>query len=403
MSDLEEVKKAVEGIGTAFEEFKKTNDDRLDALAKGKTPDPLLEQKLEKLNTQLDGFEALKVKFEKSLNDTSALTTQLEALEKKLNRPGFAKEEAKMVERAAFDTFCRKGKEGCTGDEIKVLRVGDDTAGGYLAPTEYVREIIKAEVEISIMRDLVRVRQTGNRSVQIPKRTGVFAARWVTEIGTRSETEGLSYGLEELPLHEMTAEVYISQQELEDSAFDMEAILREEFSEQFAVAEGLALVSGNGVGKPEGFMFSSAVGTTNSGSASGVTADGFINLYHAIKTAYAKNASWVLNRATLGSARKLKDTTNQYLWQAGLGSGIPNTILGATYREVPDMPNEGSGLKPVAFGDWKRGYILVDRVNMSVLRDPYTRANVGQVKFVARRRIGGHVVLGEAIRTMNCA
>jgi HK97 family phage major capsid protein len=127
-------------------------------------------------------------------------------------------------------------------------------------------------------------------------------------------------------------------------------------------------------------------------------------MFHAVKTAYAANGRWVMNRATLGSVRKLKDTNGRYLWDPGLGLGqAPPTILGAPYTEMPDMPNEGSGTFPIAFGDWKRGYKLVDRVEMTIVRDPYTIANAGQVKFFARRRVGGQVILGEALRLLKCS
>lgn len=402
----DDVKEAVTGLMTAFEEFKNTNDARLKEIEKKGGADPLLDDKLGKINAKLDQFEGLNAKLTKAEADAKAAKESLDAIETKLNRPGFGggKEPGQAdLERKAFDTFCRKGREALSADEIKVLRVSDDTAGGYLAPSEFVREIIKAEVEFSPMRPLVRVRQTTQKSAQIPRRTGTFSAGWVAEMGTRTESTGLTYGLHEVATHELTAEVYISFAELEDSAFNMESEISMEMTEQFGVAEGAAIVSGNGVGKPFGFMSDSNVGTTNSGAATTVTADGLLSLFYAIKTAYSRNATWVLNRPTLGSIRKLKDSQNQYLWMPGLANGVPNTINGAPYVEVPDMPNEGAGTKPVAFGDWRRGYILVDRIAMAMMRDPYTLASVGQVKFVARRRLGGQVLLAEAIRTLTCS
>jgi HK97 family phage major capsid protein len=402
----DDIKEAVTGLMTAFEEFKSTNDARLKEVEKKGAADPLLDDKLARINGKLDQFEGLNAKLTKAEADAKAAKDSLDAIETKLNRPGFGggkEPEVADLERKAFVNFVRKGADRMGADEIKVLRVSDDTAGGYLAPTEFVREIIKAEVEFSPMRPMVRVRQTGQKSAQIPRRTGTFTAQWVSEIQTRTETTGLTYGLHEVPTHEMTAEVYISFAELEDSAFNMEAEISAEMAEQFGVAEGLSIVSGNGIGKPFGFMSDSNVGTTNSGAAATVTADGYLSLFYAIKTAYARNASFVMNRATLGSTRKLKDGNGQYLWMPGLASGVPNTINGAPYTEVPDMPSEGAGLKPVAFGDWRRGYILIDRINMTMMRDPYTLASVGQVKFVARRRLGGQVLLAEALRTMTCS
>ncbi len=402
---LADIKSGADTMMRAFEEFKSTNDARLKEIEKKGGADPLLDDKLGKINAKLDTFEALNAKLTKAEADAKAAKEALDGIETKLNRiraPGDPRGDD--PERKAFDGFLRRGVDKLAAEEVKVLRVSDDTAGGYLAPTEFVREIIKGEVEFSPMRPLVRVRQTTQKSAQIPRRTGTFAASWVAEIATRTESAGLTYGLHEVPNHELTAEVYISFAELEDAAFNMESEISMEITEQFGVAEGAAIVSGNGVGKPMGFLATaSGVETTNSGAATAVTADAFLSVYYALKTAYARNATWVLNRATLGTTRKLKDGTGQYLWQPGLAQGVPNSINGAPYVEVPDMPNEGAGNKPVAFGDWRRGYILVDRINMAMLRDPYTLASVGQVKFVARRRLGGQVLLAEALRTMTCS
>jgi HK97 family phage major capsid protein len=308
-------------------------------------------------------------------------------------------------ERKAFQNFLRKGKEHAGPEELKVLLLSDDTAGGYLAPSEMLHEIIKGEAELSPMRQVARVRQTTARTLEMPRRSGQFSAVWTGEIETRAETEGLAWGLEEIPTHELTAEVYVSQQMLEDSAFDIEIELTEEFAERFAVAEGAAVVAGNGVKKPEGFLDHADVGFTLSGSAAGIAdadggANGLVDLYHGVKTAYARNGTWLLNRFTLGAVRKLKDANDSYIWQPGLSAGVANSILGAPYVEVPDMPDVAAAAFPIAFGDWRRAYVIVDRIAMSVLRDPFTRGSQGQVKFLARRRVGGQVVLAEAVRKL---
>lgn len=359
---------------------------------------------------------------EKALGD---LGDRLDRIEVALKRSGKAGEAGKEEYRKAVNDWGRavvlahsKGEMNLGEDqrkaleastaEWKALSVSNDVSAGYLAPVEFVREIIKGVTEISPMRSLVRVRTTTQRSVQVPKRTGQFAAVWVAEQGTRSETEGLAYGLEEIPTHEIYALVDITEQMLEDSAWDMEAEIRMEATEQFAVAEGTALVTGNGSGKPEGFLDHSDVGETVSGSAATIAdangqANGIIDLYHAIKTAYARNATWVLNRTTLGAVRKLKDGQNQYIWEPGLAGLRPNTILAQPYVEMPDMPNEGANTFPIAFGDFRRAYTLVDRIQMAMLRDPYTQATSGKIRFIMRKRLGGQVVLAEAIRKLKCS
>lgn len=419
--DTPDLKTAVEGVMTAFEEFKSTNDQRLKAIEQKGAADPVLDDKLGKINGRLDQFEGLSQKLvlldqqQKAIGELSEQMDRLETAMKRAPSGETPEQKAQRVNTWARAVVLahtlgvpnlsdeqRKCLDAINA-EYKSLSISSDVAGGYLAPVEFVREIIKGETEISAFRGLVRVRQTAAKSVQIPKRTGQFAAVWVAEQGTRSETTGLAYGLEELPAHEIYALVDISNQMLEDAAFDMQSEISMEAVEQFAVAEGAAFVSGSGVGKPEGFLTHSSVATTNSGAATAVTGDGLITMKHAIKTAYARNGTFLLNRTTLGSVRKLKDGQGAYIWMPGLAQGKPNTIDGDPYVEIPDMPSEGAGLKPVAYGDWRRAYTWVDRISMEMLRDPYTQATAGNVRFIVRKRAGGQVVLAEAIQTLTCS
>ena len=398
----EDIKKAVDGIASAFEEFKATNDSRLAEIEKKGHADPLVEEKLKNIEADLDRFEDVNQKLTAQMQEQKQMSEKLDSFEAMLKRPQ-AGAESKQVDMAikSFDKWLRKGKENMEQDEIKALTVSDDTAAGFLAPPEYVRELIKTVTEISPMRQIARVRATTQKSVQMPSRTATFSAQWVAESGTRSETTGYTTQLEEIPTHELYALVDISEQELEDAVFDLEAEMQSEFATQFGAAEGTAFISGNSVGKPEGVTTNSSIGTTNSGAAAALTGDGLIELVHAIKTEYGVNGTFIFNRSTLADIRKLKDTAGQYVFQAGmmLTAGVPNTILGYPYVEMPDMPDVGASAKPVAFGDFSRGYMIVDRVALSVLRDPFTQATSGNVRYVARRRVGGQVVLAEAIRT----
>jgi HK97 family phage major capsid protein len=424
MDDLTQIAEAVEKQGQAFEEFKATNDKRLDEIKANGTADPLTEEKLARMDEFFDGYEDLNQKLTaaaKASDQREAdLTDQLEAIEVALKRTiAGGTEEVTSDELKAFETWARFGsimdpnhhQKSISADELKAMTASDDTTGGYFAPAEYVREIIKNITEVSPVRQLVRVRPTGNRSVQLPKRTGQFAAVWVGEIQSRSETDGLRWGLEEIPTHELTAEAYISMQDLEDSIFNLEAELNSEFTEQFALAEGTAVVTGSGSNRPEGWNTNADVGETISGAAAAIAssnsgtaeADGLIDLQAAIKTGYQANANWVMNRTSMGSVRKLKDSQNNYVWRLGIAEGAPNTILGAPYVEIPDMPNEGANAYPIAYGDFRRAYTLIDRLRISVLRDPFTMASTGLIKFVARRRVGGQVTQAEAIRKLKCA
>jgi len=325
---------------------------------------------------------------------------RIDELETVLKTPKFETKEEKKEseEKKIFEKWARKGLDVLTPEEKKVLKLSDDTTGGYLAPTEYVQEIIKGITEYSPVRTVARIRTTSARSIQFPVRKGTFTAQWISETGTKSETTGLKYGLEEIPNHELYAEIIITNQDLEDSAFDLEREIITEISEQFGVAEGKAFISGDAVGKPEGILTNANVGEVVSGNASALTADGIINLAYGLKAVYAKNAIWLMKRDTVRQIRLLKDTNNQYLWQPGLSAGEPSLLLSRPILECPDMPSVAANAYPVVFGDFQRGYIIVDRIQISIQRLVEKYAEQGQIAFLARKRVGGQVVLAEAIK-----
>lgn len=305
-------------------------------------------------------------------------------------------------ETKAFFSGLKKKLTGKVLDELetKVMTVGDPTTGGYLAPAEFVNDIIKFDVLYSPIRTLAKVRQTKNRSIQIPKKTQSASAAWVTEIGTRSETTNPKFGLEEIPTHEMFALAKISKQDLEDTAFDLQGFLVEEFGEQFGVLEGEAFLTGNAVGKPEGILVNSAItGFTGVTTQGKVVADDMLETLYALNDRYARSATWLWKRATTLAIAKLKNaTTGDYLWQPGFQvQGQPN-VLGRPYVECKDMPAEGKGAKAVVIGDFRSGYIIVDRLEVEIMVDPYTSKSTGCVEISARKRVGGQVVLPEAIK-----
>jgi len=399
MSD--DVKTAVDSMAKAFEEFKATNDERLAEIEKKGSSDPLVEEKLKNIEADLDRFEDINQKLTLQAEESKQFGEKLDNMEAMLKRPeaGVATEEVDFAVKA-FDKFLRKGDDKMEPDEVKALTVNNDTGAGFLAPPEYVNELIKTLTEISPLRTIARVRQTSQKSIQMPSRTATFSAAWVAETGTKSETTGYTTQLEEIPTHEQYALVDISNQMLEDSAFNLEAEMQEEFATQLAKNEGTAFISGSAVGQPEGLLTNSSVGETVSGNANTLLADGLIDLVHAVKTPYGTGASFIFNRTTLAAIRKLKDTAGQYVFQAGmmLTAGVPNTILGYPYIEMPDMPDVSANAFPVMFGDFSRGYMVVDRVALSILRDPFTQASTGSVRYYCRSRVGGQVVLAEALR-----
>ncbi len=420
MEPDEDIQQALDAFGRAFEEFKATNDARLKELEAKGAVDPVVEDKLRKVEEGLAAGEALSRKLLAQEEELKGLRGTVDELEKRANRPATGDDADRAAERKRRVNLWTRGVVSAftvgipnlpedqrkaldvAAAEYKGMTAGDDTTGGYLAPRDYVREIIREVTEASRPRALARVRSTAMKAIAQPKRTGQFSARRVGETEPRTETEGLGFGMVEITAPEAYALIDISQQNLEDTEFDFEAEIREEAVEQFGILEGREFVSGSGVGEMEGILSNGQVGATKSGHVSQITADGLLTLKYDVKTAYARSAKFVMNRRSLGAIRRLKDKNDQYLWMPGIQFGRPNTIDGDPYEEVPDMPDEAANAKPVAYGDFRRAYTMADRVQMSMLRDPYTQATNGMIRFHMRRRVGGRVVLPEAIRTLVC-
>lgn len=399
----DQVKVAVDAMATAFEEFKSVNDARLAEIESKGSSDPVTEEKLAKIEADLDRFESVNQKLMAAEAKSEAMAQQLANVETLLKRPANHMEAKEIdVSVKAWETWLRKGDDGLDEVEKKALTVGTAATAGNLAPEEYINEIIKIIEEISPVRSVARVRQTTNKEIEVPQKTANFAAAWTAETGSRTETTGYTTALNTIPTHELYALVDISSQLLEDSAFDMEAEMNLEFAEQFAKAEGTAFISGNGTNKPTGITNGSTVGSTAAAAAAAIATDDLINLMHDIKTPYMQSGTFMFNRSTLGEIRKLKDTAGQYIFQTGFSgqSGVPNTILGSPYVEAPDVADIAADAKSVIYGDFRRGYMIVDRLALQVLRDPFSQAASGNVRYIARRRVGGEVVLAEAMRVL---
>jgi HK97 family phage major capsid protein len=390
----EETKKLLDELKTTWTaEFKAANEELQSEIKKHGEASAESEQKLDKIQGALDDIE---VRFQKLAEEASVV-----------NRG----EKPKSEQTKSFVQWLRKGDKLDVRQlvEQKVLIESDDSSAGFLAPDEFVGEIIKGIVLYSPIRKIARVRPTSARASKFPKRTGTFAAAWVDELDSRAETTGLKYGLEEIPNHELIAVVDVSQDDLEDSYFNLEAEVTQEAQEQFGVAEGTAFVSGFGMKRPEGFLTNTNINQVHLGDANLLTFDGILSMAASLKDGYVdggadgyeNGATWVMNRKTLYAIRKLKDTTNQYLWTPQFGAALidqpPALIDGRPYITAPDMPDVASNATPIAFGNFKRAYVISDRVTMSIQRDPYTQAGSGNVRFWFRKRVGGQVVLPEAL------
>lgn len=339
----------------------------------------------------------------KAANDNK-LTERLDAIEAKMNRQSVKadNDHEPTVEAKAFRSFLRFGEQRMPAEEAKALTVSTNTAGGYLTTPEFSREIIKDLVEFSPIRQAARVSTTSAGSVLLPKRTGKPTAEWVGETTTRPATES-TYGQANIGIYEMAAYVDVSVQLLEDAEVNVEAEVAYDLAEEFGRLEGETFVTGDGSNKPEGFMASAGIAETLNGHATTLQADALIKLMYAMPAFYRNRGVWMTNGTTLGVIRTLKDGQGNYLWQPSYQAGQPETILGRPVVEATDMPDVGAGAFPVAFGDFQRGYRIFDRVAMSLIRDPYSLATTGKVRFHARRRVGGGTVQAEALRKLKIA
>lgn len=330
------------------------------------------------------------------------VTDRLAALETRLSRPTPTQEnrDETPAEVRAFNSFARYGVERMDTDEVRALTVSTDTAGGYLAPEQFIRELDRNLVLFSPIRTVARVANASAGELILPKRTGTLTASWGGETDPSANTQP-SYGQQKINVYELKCHVDVSNTLLEDAAFNLDAELAFDFAEEFGRAEGHAFILGDGSGKPNGLLNTPGIETLDTGGAS-LSADNLIDVLHDLPGAYASRAVWAMNRSTIGEVRKLKNNAGDYLWREPISEGNPATILGRPVIEFPDMPSIGNGddAPPIVFGDFGSGFRIFDRVSLSVLRDPYSQQTNGLVRFHARRRVGGAVTKAEAIRLL---
>jgi HK97 family phage major capsid protein/HK97 family phage prohead protease len=333
------------------------------------------------------------------------LNDRLDRIEAKLNRPGIelkADNDNGGLERKAFVSFVRRGREAMGAEEIKSLVVANDVQGGYLAPPELSTEMIRNLTLFSPVRAAASVGATGSTSVILPKRTSITNALWEGETDTSEESEP-AFGQLEIPVFGMKTYTDISVQLLEDSIQNVETELSIALSEDFGRKEGVAFLNGTGVKQPRGIMVCPDIGFVSNGDVANLKADALIDLLYSLPPVYRNRGSWMMNGTTIAAVRKLKTTVGEYLWQESLADGAPPTLLGRPVIEAIDMPDIASGSFPILFGDFKSGYRIYDRVSLALLRDPFTQATNSLVRFHARRRVGGDVIRPAALMKLKMA
>lgn len=374
----------------AFEEFKSTNDQRLGELEKRGSADTLLEGKLDRLNAVLDGH--------KSALDKAAVDKARPALE---GGRAVASEEYKD----AFSAYVKRGEE-------KALSIGSNPDGGYLVPGETETEIARLLTAISPMRSICGVRQVSSSVYKKPITVTGPQVGWVGETAARAQTA--SQVIDELtfPTTELYAMPAATQAFLDDAAVDVGQWIAEEVNAAFAEQETTAFILGDGVNKPSGFLNADTVdeanwaweklGTISTGADAGFDAndpaDALVDLVYALKAGYRQNATWLMNRRTQGAVRKLKDAEGNYLWQPAASPDGRASLMGFSLVEAEDMPDIGADSLSVAFGDFRRGYLIVDRQGVNILRDPYSAKPY--VLFYTTKRVGGGISDFDAIKLL---
>ena len=422
MSTLLEIKQAIEQTAEAFEEFKRTRDAQLQAIRDGnESRASELEQKLSRIEADIKAANKIKDEF---LAEQKFLRERVEELEAKRMSPGFtAAEKLQNEYKAAFDEWVRSRGTDVNAEqkmvalqrkaatEYKDITIGSPSGGGYSVPEEISRSIEKHELKIGSPRSFVKVVRAGTSDYKELLAINGATSGWVGESGTRSATNTPT--LREIaPTHgELYAYPQVSEWALDDIYFNVDVWLTESVGEQFALAESVAVLSGDGSNKPTGMLNSAPTAVSdeaatraaavyefvaNVDAAFAIKADALIDLQYRVNSAYQANARWTMNSVTAGAVRKLKDTTGQYLWQPSLIVGQPDTLLGKPVTIWEQMANPGANAHPIAYGDFSRGYVLADRVGMRITRDNVT--NVGFVRFYVRRREGGIVLNNNAIK-----
>lgn len=418
--DITEIKSLIEAQGKAFEEFKKVNDSRIEAIKEGKaTAD--LEAKLQKIEGDIDGLSDAK--------------SRLEKMELKMARPGAfdagkqdGETQAEAEYRRAFVGWIRKPQDyeaqakamgalkSLESTKAAATVTSTGSAGGFALPEMIERQIARLSVDISPIRQIATVRTVGTPDYKELFDVNGAGFEWVGEAGTRAQTNTPDLA-EVAPTFGMaSAKPQASEESLDDLFFNVEDWLISSASEAIAQGEGAAFVSGNGSSRPTGILAgptpvvtadaARAFGTLQyiaSGQAAALptTADIFYDLVYSLRARYRNNARWVTSKLVLSALRKYKDTTNQYLWQPAVAAGQPATFMGYGITEAEDMPVVGAGNFALAFGDFREGYLIADRVGMRITRDEITTP--GFVKFYVRKRVGGKLRNTQAIKLLKIA
>lgn len=332
--------------------------------------------------------------------DTKAfdrVNARLDALEAKGNRPAISAPKSPVMggnEVKAFTNYLRTGD----ASEVKTLAYGSGT-GGILAPETVSKNILEKVAEFSPVRGVAQTIQMNGPLLQLPRLVDEVTPEAVAEGATKPDSEPTFEQIDLKPF-EMGVVVPVYKTLLEDAHIDLSSYLGNHIARRFGQTEASWFVNGDGATQAEGVLTSTEVADNEIAT---IDADALVDHFYSVKTSYAANGVWMMNRKTMAVVRKLKDNDGAYLWQPGLTAGQPGMLLGRPVYEAVDMPDPTAGNTPIVFGDFATGYAVADRIGFEVIRDDITGAATGLVKFVARRRVGGRVIMGEALAKLSLA
>lgn len=397
-SDTGDLAGAFDEFMESFHAFRDANDERLSQLETRAAADVVTSDKVDRISATLD-------EQKRALDGVVARNSRPPLL-------GGA-EAVPSEHKQAFDRYVRRGDERALRDmEAKAMSYGSGPDGGYLVPDETETEITGRLSALSPIRSVATVRRVSGAVLKKPFAISGPATGWVGETGARPETSASTLAELQFPTMELYAMPAATASLLDDAAVDIDQWIGQEIEAAFAEQEGTAFVTGDGVNKPRGFLDYPNVAETSwawgslgsiatgvsGGLPTGTEADVLIDTIYALKAGYRQNASWVMNRRTQAALRKIKDADGNYIWQPPSAPGTRAMLMGFPVVEAEDMPDIGADALAIAFGDFRRGYLVVDRTGVRVLRDPYSAKPY--VLFYTTKRVGGGVQDFDAIKLM---
>ena len=392
-----EARAAMHELMAAFEAFKGANDARLAEIEKKASADTLLEEKVARIDAAVAGAQA-----------------RLDRVVSEARRPAMEGAVVAAPEaKAAWDAYLRSGAASSLIETKAGLDSGSGS-GGLIAPAETERLVERRLMAASPMREIATVRTVASGVFRKPVSTDGVEAGWAAETAPRPETEGATLSLLEFPSAELYASPAATQTLLDDAFMSLDEWLAGEIEDAFAAQETEAFVNGDGVNKPKGFLTYPTVANddaewgeighvvTGAAGAFGETpVDRLIDLIYAPKAKYRANGRFVMNRRTASAIRKFRDADDNYVWSPATQPGATSSLLGYPVTEIEETPDIGADAMAVAFGDFRRGYLIVDRAGLSVLRDPYSAKPY--VLFYTTKRVGGGVQDFDAIKVLKFA